>query len=163
MMCGRLTFFAGFANLLSRETENAHMAQIRILYCDDEPALRELVADQLKERGYVVESAPDGDQAITLLEKDPAYDLLLLDINMPGKTGLDVLRYVREKGLKCKTVMLTGRVGFSIATESLKLGAQGYVNKSSLDLQPDGQIQKTDLNIDFLVATISRVLAGSPA
>jgi len=139
------------------------MAQTRILYCDDEPSLRELVSEQLSERGFHVESAPDGSQAIALLEKDPAYDLLLLDINMPGKTGLDVLRYVKEKGLKCKTIMLTGRVGFNVATESLKLGAQGYINKSSLDLQPDGQIQKTELNIDYLVSTISRVLATSSA
>ena len=137
------------------------MPQSRILYCDDEPALRDIVADQLAENGFAVETAADGIEAIARLEKGPAFDLLLLDINMPGKSGLDVLRYVKEKGLKCRTIMLTGQVGFAKGMESMKLGAQGYITKDTLELQPDGQIEKSDLNIEFLLMTINRVLSAS--
>jgi DNA-binding NarL/FixJ family response regulator len=85
---------------------------------------------------------------------------LLLDINMPGKSGIDVLKYVKENGLKCRTTKLTGQVGFSKGMESMKLGAQGYITKDALELQPDGQIEKSDLNIDFLLMTIKRVFPG---
>jgi CheY-like chemotaxis protein len=137
------------------------MPQPRILYCDDEPALRDIVAEQLAESGFAVDTAADGIEGIERLEKDPGYDVLLLDINMPGKSGLDVLKYVKEKGLKCRTIMLTGQVGFSKGVESMKLGAQGYITKDALELQPDGQIEKSDLNIDFLLMTIKRVLPGA--
>jgi two-component system, cell cycle sensor histidine kinase and response regulator CckA len=133
---------------------------VRILYCDDEAALREVVSGQLGEKGFSVETAADGVEAIEKLGKNPPYDLVLLDINMPGKTGIEVLKYIRETGLTCRTIMLTGRVGFKVATESLQLGAKGYVTKSSLDLKPDGHIDKASMNIDFLLATIQRVMGS---
>jgi len=136
------------------------MPNARILYCDDEPALRDIVADQLKESGFDVDTAADGIEGIERLQKEPGYDVLLLDINMPGKSGFDVLKFVRENGLKCRTIMLTGQVGFSKGMESMKLGAQGYVTKDALELQADGEIEKSDLNIDYLLMTINRVLAG---
>jgi DNA-binding response OmpR family regulator len=71
------------------------------------------------------------------------YNLMLLDINMPVKSGIDVLKFIREKGLSCKVIMLTGRVGFSVATETLKLGADDYITKP--------------FSIDYLMFAIKRV------
>ncbi len=78
--------------------------------------------------GYELDEAGDGAEAIRKLEKGN-YDLLLLDINMPGKSGLDVLKFIKEKNLHCRIIMLSGRLGFSVATEALKLGADEYITK----------------------------------
>jgi len=119
------------------------MSQARILVVDDDDALRVLIKSQLEGAGYLSDEAKDGTSAIERLEGS-AYDLMLLDINMPEKSGIDVLRFWKEKGLKCRVIMLTGRVGFSIATESLKLGADEYITKP--------------FSLEYLMSSIKRVL-----
>lgn len=104
------------------------MSNKRILCVDDEPALRLTVVDTLSGQGYIVDEASDGNDAIRKLEAQQ-YDLILLDIVMPGKSGLDVLRVLSEKASRPAVVMLTGRAGFTIATETLKLGAVEYITK----------------------------------
>ena len=94
--------------------------------------------------GYVCAEARDGNEAITKLGAE-TYDLVLLDINMPNKSGIDVLKFLQEKTSKSRVIMLTGRVGFSIATESLKLGADEYITKP--------------FSLDYLLGSIQRVLA----
>ena len=119
------------------------MSQLRILYVDDDADLRGIVKDQLTGQGFVLDEAEDGSIAIEKLGKG-VYDLMLLDINMPGKSGIDVLKFIKDKGLKCKVIMLTGRVGFSVATETLKLGADDYITKP--------------FNIEYLLFSINRVM-----
>jgi len=118
------------------------MDQLRILFVDDDADLRGIVRDQLVPQGFVMDEAEDGAKAIAMLEKGN-YNLMLLDINMPVKSGIDVLKFIKEKGLPCKVIMLTGRVGFSVATETLKLGADDYITKP--------------FNIDYLLFAIKRV------
>ena len=119
------------------------MSQTKILFVDDDADLRKIVNDQLTALGYVLEEAEDGNAALQKLEKGN-YDIMLLDINMPGKTGIDVLKFIKDKALKTRVIMLTGRVGFSVATDSLKLGAYDYITKP--------------FNLDYLVFSIKRVL-----
>lgn len=119
------------------------MSQLRILYVDDDADLRTIVKDQLTGIGYTLDEAEDGAVAIEMLEKGN-YDLMLLDINMPVKSGIDVLKFIKDKGLKCKVIMLTGRVGFSVATETLRLGADDYITKP--------------FNIEYLQFSIKRVM-----
>jgi len=119
------------------------MDQTKILYVDDDAALREIVKDQLSSQGFAVDEAEDGAAAIKKLDSG-SIDVMLLDINMPNKSGIDVLKFIKEKSLKCKVIMLTGRVGFSVATESLKLGADDYITKP--------------FNMDYLIFSIKRVL-----
>jgi DNA-binding response OmpR family regulator len=120
------------------------MAPKRILYADDDADLRRIVKDQLVMMGFVIDEAEDGNAATEQLQKE-AYDLILLDINMPGKSGIDVLKFLKDSGGKCRVIMLTGRVGFSVATETLKLGADAYITKP--------------FNLEYLVSTINKVLA----
>jgi two-component system response regulator ResD len=126
------------------------MSQARILVVDDDDALRDLVRNQLEGAGYLLDDANNGTSAMEKLGKG-TYDLMLLDINMPEKSGIDVLRFWKEKALKCKVIMLTGRVGFSIATESLRLGADEYITKP--------------FSLEYLMSSIKRVLEkqDSPA
>ncbi len=119
------------------------MDQKKILYVDDDSALRGIVRDQLTSSGFQVDEAEDGAAAISKLEAGN-FDVMLLDINMPNKSGIDVLKFIKEKTLPCKVIMLTGRVGFSVATESLRLGADDYITKP--------------FNMDYLLFSIKRVL-----
>jgi two-component system, NtrC family, response regulator AtoC len=115
----------------------------RILYTDDDASIRLAVRGEIISNGYELDEADDGAEAIQKLEKN-TYDVLLLDINMPGKSGLDVLKFVKEKNLNCRIIMLTGRLGFSVATEALKLGADEYVTKP--------------FSVDYLLLMIKKVL-----
>ncbi len=99
-----------------------------ILYADDEEQLRFLVKDQLSTQGFDVETADDGDTATEMLTKRP-YDLVLLDIRMPRMHGIDVLKYMREKKIKSRIIMLTGMDDLGIALEAVKNGANDYLTK----------------------------------
>jgi DNA-binding response OmpR family regulator len=119
------------------------MSQTRILVADDEAALRDLLCEQLTGQGYSVESAIDGEDAIGKIDANP-FQLVLLDINMPKKTGLDVLKYIRSKKLPTRVIMLTGRLGYSIGSESMKLGADEFITKP--------------FDLNYLDLTIKRIL-----
>ena len=115
----------------------------KILYVDDDVSIRTAVRGEITGAGYELDEASDGTEAIQKLETGN-YHLLLLDINMPGKSGLDVLRFIKEKNLPCRIIMLSGRLGFSVATESLRLGADEYITKP--------------FSVEFLLLTIKKVL-----
>lgn len=100
----------------------------RILCVDDEHSIRTLLQSQLEQEGYDVEVAPDGDVAIEKLDA-AGFDVLLLDIRMPKVGGIDVLKHVRDKGMKIRVIMLTAVDDLTIAMESVRLGANDYLTK----------------------------------
>lgn len=100
----------------------------RILVVDDEDALRTVLSNELTSEGYDVNTASNGDEAISTIQKK-LFDLVLLDIKMPGLTGFEVLKFVKEKHPKTKVVMLTGFADLKNAIESKKLGAEDFVSK----------------------------------
>ncbi len=122
------------------------MNETRILLADDEEALRELLREQLSAQGYTIDEAKDGVEAIEKLQQN-SYQLAILDINMPRKNGLDVLRHIREQNLPMRVIMLTGRVGFSVGSESMMLGADEYITKP--------------FDLDYLEMAIKKVLTVS--
>jgi len=103
-------------------------AKNRILVADDEEALRNVLSSELEGEGYTVKSAADGQEAITLVQKND-FDLILLDIKMPNVDGFEVLKYVKDHAPKTKVVMLTGFADLKNAIESKKLGAEDFVSK----------------------------------
>jgi DNA-binding response OmpR family regulator len=100
----------------------------RVLYAEDEEQTRSLVAEELRQEGYTVDTAADGEAAIGLLATR-TYDLLLLDIRMPKKSGLDVLAFIREKNLRPRVIMLTAVDELASAIQAVKLGANDYLTK----------------------------------
>ncbi|MGA9116667.1 MAG: response regulator [Bacteroidota bacterium] len=100
----------------------------KILVVDDEEALRMVLGSELQSEGYEVGLAAAGDEAITELHKKQ-YDLILLDIKMPGMNGFDVLKHVKENYPATKVIMLTGFADLKNAIESKKLGAEDFVSK----------------------------------
>jgi DNA-binding NtrC family response regulator len=100
----------------------------RILVVDDEDALRTVLSTELKGEGYDVETASDGDEAISVVQ-NKKFDLLLLDIKMPKVDGFEVLKFVKKGFPAIKVIMLTGFADLKNAIESKKLGAEDFVSK----------------------------------
>jgi two-component system alkaline phosphatase synthesis response regulator PhoP len=100
----------------------------RILLVEDEPGLVLTVGDLLSAEGYEVEVAQDG---VTGLQKARTgdFDLVLLDVMLPGKNGFDVCRELRQAGCDCAILMLTARTQVVDRVVGLKLGADDYLTK----------------------------------
>jgi two-component system, OmpR family, KDP operon response regulator KdpE len=103
------------------------MTQQSILVVDDEAPMRRLLSSNLKAGGYAVRSAADGSEALKLIEEYP-FDLLLLDISMPGPSGLRVLEAVRRSG-SMPVLILSGQGRERDKVEALDLGADDYLSK----------------------------------
>jgi two-component system, OmpR family, KDP operon response regulator KdpE len=101
---------------------------IRILCVDDEPSIRRALRPPLLDLGFQLVEASRGEEALQLLHAG-AFDIVLLDINMPGIGGLETLRRIRAFAPRLPIVMLTVRDGEEEKVEALELGADDYVTK----------------------------------
>lgn len=102
----------------------------RILIVEDERAIRKVLRDILlnENKSYLIDEAENGHQAIDMAG-DNFYDLLLCDIKMPGKDGVEVLRYYREHSPDTQVVMISGHGDMDTAIECIKSGAFDYLSK----------------------------------
>jgi len=100
----------------------------RILLVDDEPGLRRTLSDRLRKEGYGVETAANGVIAGEMARKSD-YDLIILDLNLPAKNGLEVCQELRRDGKNVAVLMLTARDGVADKITGLKLGADDYMTK----------------------------------
>jgi two-component system, OmpR family, KDP operon response regulator KdpE len=101
---------------------------IRVLVVDDEPAIRRALRPPLVELGFQVAEASRGEEALQLLRAS-AYDVVLLDINMPGIGGIETLRRIRTFLPRLPILMLTVRDHEEDKVEALDTGADDYVTK----------------------------------
>jgi len=102
--------------------------QKKILLVEDEADLVVTLADRLRTEGYLVEAVGDGEKALDLLASQ-AFDLVILDILLPGKSGIDVCRDLRKLGATVPVLMLTARSQPVDKVVGLKIGADDYVTK----------------------------------
>ena len=100
----------------------------RILIVEDEPALVLTLSDRLRSEGYEVESAETGDLGARRA-REGSFDLVLLDVALPGKNGFDVLRDMRQQRVATPVIMLTARGQVLDRVLGLKLGADDYLAK----------------------------------
>jgi len=100
----------------------------RLLLVEDESSLVLTLTDRLQAEGYEVDSAEDGDTGYQRAVAG-AYDLILLDVGLPGKGGFDVLREIRKQRVETPVLMLTARGQVVDRVLGLKLGADDYVTK----------------------------------
>jgi len=100
----------------------------RVLLIEDEPTLSLLLKERLEKEGYSVSSCHDGDQGLTHGLREP-FDLVLLDIKLPGRNGFDVCRELRRHSIKVPILMLTARGDVKDRVKGLKMGADDYLAK----------------------------------
>ncbi len=144
---------------------------MRILVVEDERPYRELLERQLKKRGYTVTAVGNAEDAIAL----EAPDVLLCDISLPGMSGLDFLRQLKERSPATEAIVLTGQGSIATAIEAMGLGAYHYFEKpvkfAELVLYVQGACDKGRLarenqNLKVQLARRSRApsfVGGSPA
>jgi two-component system alkaline phosphatase synthesis response regulator PhoP len=100
----------------------------RVLLIEDEPGLVMTLTDRLKSEGYEVGVASDGPAGLERAVREP-WDVILLDIMLPGMNGFDVCRDARQKGVTTPIIMLTARGQVVDRVLGLKLGADDYLTK----------------------------------
>jgi two-component system alkaline phosphatase synthesis response regulator PhoP len=104
------------------------MPTARVLLVEDEPGLQLALTDRLVAEGYRVEAAADGSTAITRATAEP-FDIIILDVMLPGRDGFDVAKTVRHRGVQTPILMLTARTQVVDRVVGLKLGADDYLTK----------------------------------
>ncbi len=100
----------------------------RILLVEDEPGLVVTISDLLSSEGYEVETASDGDAGL-MKGLAGAFDIIVLDVMLPKKTGFEVCRELRQAGVDSAVLMLTAKTQVVDRVVGLKLGADDYLSK----------------------------------
>ena len=100
----------------------------KILLVDDEAVFADNMSRLLTNRGYRVATANSGDSAISALEEE-SFDVVVLDLKMPGMDGITTLKEIKKLGLFTETLILTGHGAIDTALEATKLGAYDYLTK----------------------------------
>jgi DNA-binding NtrC family response regulator len=104
------------------------MDDMRVLFVDDEDELVSAVVERLELRGISAAGATSGAEALELLASDP-FDVVVLDVKMPGLGGLDVIRTINERHPGLKVVLMTGHGSVEDSELGLRLGAVAYLQK----------------------------------
>ena len=102
-----------------------------ILVVDDEAIVRDSIGDWLRTAGYQVETAETGEEALEMVEKKEC-SILILDVRLPVKSGIQVLREVKASKPHIKSIIITAFPSEGLADEAMKLGAVDYLIKPVL-------------------------------
>ena len=101
---------------------------MKLLIIEDELSLQELMTKALKQEGYVVENAMDFNTAVEKLGVY-SYDCVLLDINLPGGSGFDILEHMKKTGIRANVIVISARDSLDDKVKGLELGADDYLAK----------------------------------
>ena len=102
---------------------------MRILIVDDEEVLRDVLDAVLRREGFDVVMAASGEQALSVLDDDDAIDLVILDVMLPGISGIDTLRAIRIANPQLPVIVITAFSSIDGAIEAMKHGAFHYIPK----------------------------------
>jgi DNA-binding NtrC family response regulator len=140
------------------------MSKVRVLVADDERNLRDLIVRELTRKGHEAEGAADGQEAVDRIAQG-SYDVLVLDMKMPRKSGIDVLRELAGAPDSPQIIVMTGVQDVATAVEAMKLGAYDYLSKPTrievLDVLVRKAAEKAQLLRDN-VALRSRAPGAEP-
>lgn len=114
---------------MSKNNQRASQPKpLHVLFADDEVPLQELIADELPRMGFTVTVCPDGPTAVAALEKN-AFDCIVVDLDMPGLNGIQVIERCKELSPATEAIVLTGKASKDTAIAALRLGAFDYLQK----------------------------------
>ena len=100
-----------------------------ILICDDDPTQRRLIQAVLEREGFSVLHAENGAQAYDRLSQNSGIDAVILDLVMPGQSGIDTLKEIRAAGIRTPVVVLTASGGIDTVVKAMQAGAQDFFIK----------------------------------
>ena len=102
--------------------------RLKLLFADDEASLQELMSLEIPRLGHEVTVCPDGATAVAALERN-TYDCIIVDLDMPGMNGLEVIQHCQRIAPDTDTVVLTGKASYEAVLGALKLGAFDFLTK----------------------------------
>ena len=105
--------------------------KIKVLLVDDEKDFIESLAERLQLRDFDVKTALNGDDAIKLVNENE-FDVIILDVKMPGKSGIEILKEIKNINQLSQVIMLTGHATVESAIQGMKLGAYDYIMKPTV-------------------------------
>ena len=143
---------------------------MRVLIVEDEKKMAATLKRGLEEEGYAVDCAADGEEGL-YYGTENLYDIIILDILLPLRDGIDVCRELRRRGVKCPILMLTARDTVDVKVKALDSGADDYLTKPFAfaellarlralqrrsKYEPDLRLQVGDLILDPLTRRVTR-------
>ena len=114
---------------------------LRILFADDEKSLQEFMRSELPRLGHEVTVCPDGRAALKALEKS-TFDAAILDLRMPGLTGIEVLEQLKQIAPDTEALVMTGHASMETAIDAMRLGAFDYITKPCKLTEIEAVLQK---------------------
>ncbi len=120
------------------------MNNVKVLLVDDEEEFVSALAERLDIRGIEAKVATDGEQALEIIG-DESFDVIVLDVIMPGISGLEVLQRIKSEGIGASVILLTGHGSTKEGLEGMRMGAFDYLMKP--------------LDIDELIAKMKEAAA----
>lgn len=114
---------------------------LKILFADDEPGIQQLLSEELPRMGHKVTVCPDGFTAIEALKRN-TYDCILVDLNMPGMTGIQVIEQAKEMSPETEAIILTGNATLNTAIDALRQGAFDYLTKPCKLVELDSLLKR---------------------
>ncbi|MHB0914136.1 MAG: HD domain-containing phosphohydrolase [Thermoleophilia bacterium] len=123
----------------------------RMMIVDDEPAIREVLSRTFSDRGFLCDTADGYDDAISKLQSG-AYDIAMLDINMPGRSGIDLLQSIMSLDGDVAVIMVTAIADTQTAIGAMRMGAYDYVTKPfnlvEVIMSVERALEKRNLQLD---------------
>lgn len=116
------------AQTQSSNAELEHPLEMRVLVVEDQERIASFIEKGLKEQGFTIDLVHDGDDGYGLATTEP-YDAIVLDIMVPGRDGLSILKNLRKQGNTVPVILLTARSELDERLEGLNLGADDYMTK----------------------------------
>ncbi len=153
---------------------STNKANLSLLLVDDDDALRGDMAEFFLRQGHRVAQCADGEHALELAEQK-SFDVVVLDLVMPGRSGLQVLTELKERNAECEVVVLSGEATIEKAVEAMKLGAREVLTKpislKELDrlvrkAHDTGQLRKENLQLKAMLRRqqgTAHIIGESPA
>jgi DNA-binding NtrC family response regulator len=146
--------------------DKSRQGGLRILFADDEAHLRDLMQMELPRMGHEVTVCPDGTAALKALERG-LYDAALLDLKMPGLSGIDVLAQIKQMSPETQVIILTGHATVDTAVQALRHGAFDYLTKpckwAELEMILNRVAERRDMaNKTTALETRLKAAEGSP-
>ncbi|QDU87822.1 Transcriptional regulatory protein ZraR [Pirellulimonas nuda] len=126
---------------MSTKKADTPASGLTLLFADDERSLQELMKHELPRMGHTVTVCPDGETAVAALEKN-AYDCIIVDLDMPGLTGIDVISRAKELSPDVEAVVLTGKSTTDSAIAALRYGAFDYLTKPCRLVEIEGLLKR---------------------